>query len=244
MKKVLWIIVFQLLILVELAVGQATISGTVVDENDVPVPGANITIVGFPDMGTITDLNGMYSVDLPEEATNLLFSYVGMIPQEVEIGTKKFIDVKFQGDDIGLSEVIVVAYGTTKKSSFTGSVNVVKAKQLETTSETSFDKALQGNAPGVQVTSASGQAGSQATIRIRGVGSLNASSSPLYVIDGIPIEAGNISDVADPTNYGTSSTVLSSLNPADIESISVLKDASASSLYGAVKLNLRKNGWI
>ncbi len=236
MKKSLWIIVLHFIMFTQVTVGQTLISGTVLDENDVPVPGANVTVVGFPDSGTITDLNGMYSVEVPDDATSLLFTYIGKIPQEVEIGNKKYIDINFQEDDIDLNEVVVVAYGTTKKSSFTGSVNVIKAKKFEATPEMSFDKALQGDAPGIQVISASGQIGSQATVRIRGVGSLNASSSPLYVVDGVPIESGNLSDIADDY-YGTSTTVLSSINPADIESVSVLKDAAASSLYGARAAN-------
>ena len=162
-------------------------------------------------------------------------SYIGMQMQEVAV--KPNIQVVLRSDSELLEEVVVVAYGAAKKNSLTGSVATVKSDAIEKISTASFEKALQGQTAGLQVGSVSGQPGTVSQVRVRGIGSMSASSTPLYVIDGVPISSKNISKVADEDNYGTSSNPLSNLNPSDIESVSVLKDASAASLYGSRAAN-------
>lgn len=217
------------------AFAQTTVTGTVTDPNGDPVPGANIRVKGFSDAGTITDLNGSFTLNVPAGATTLVFSFVGMKTTEVEISARSIIDFKFETEDFAVDEVVVVAYGVTQKSSFTGSVGVVKSEELGKSTNSTFVNSLQGNVSGVQINTASGQPGASTDIIIRGMGSFGG-SSPLYVIDGVPVASGNFSSVAS-SDYGTSSTILSTLNPSDIESVSILKDASAASLYGSRAAN-------
>lgn len=195
------------------------ISGTVTSSEDgMPFPGVSVTVKGTT-IGMSTDMNGKYTLNVPANATTLVFSFIGFKTKEVAI-TGNVIDVVLDPDTQELDEVVVVAYGTATKSSFTGSASTVKAEKLEKIQTSSVSKALEGAAAGVQVISTSGQPGEDATIRIRGIGSINASSAPLYVVDGVPY-GGNIS----------------AINPSDIESISVLKDAAANSLYGSRAAN-------
>ena len=196
------------------AVAQTQVNGTVVSQDDgEPVVGATVMVVGTQ-VGAVTDINGKFSLTCPKGKSTLRITYVGMEP--IEVGARPNMRIMLTSDKQALDEVIVVAYGTTKKSSFTGSAENISADKLELRPITNVAKGIEGQASGVQVTSASGQPGSSPSIRIRGYGSINASSSPLYVVDGIPYD-GN----------------LSSLNPADIESMTILKDASAGALYGA-----------
>ena len=236
MKRITVLLVFFVFLGVQVF-AQSTVTGTVTDASDgQPIPGVTVSVKGFSNAGTLTDIDGKYSIKVPEGGTNLVYSFVGMKAQSKAIGGQAVINVQMQSDDIGLDEVIVVAYGTTKKSSFTGSVGIVKDDAIEKVTSASFVNSLQGTVSGLQVQNSSGQPGAQAVVRIRGVGSLDASSAPLYVIDGVPVSATNYSEIADD-GYGTSSSILSTLNPADIESVSVLKDASASSLYGSRAAN-------
>ncbi len=145
------------------------------------------------------------------------------------------INISLQSSDQTLDEVMVVAYGTAKKGTFTGAASVIKQDAIKDLPATSFENALIGRAAGVQVTSSSGQAGATPSIRIRGIGSMNASNEPLYVIDGVPVVSGNAGQMKDYTF--TTNNVMSSLNPADIESVTILKDAAASSLYGSRAAN-------
>ncbi len=192
------------------------ITGKVTGADDgLPIPGVTIAIPGTS-TGTVTDINGNYQITLDANVTTLRFSYVGMTTQDVEIGNRTVINVVMKFSVTALDEVIVVAYGTTTKKSFTGSATSVKTEKLEKLSVTNVSSALQGNATGVQVISSSGQPGTDATIRIRGIGSINASSNPLYVVDGVP--------------FGGS---INSIQPSDIESMTVLKDAAATALYGS-----------
>ncbi|WP_262726806.1 SusC/RagA family TonB-linked outer membrane protein, partial [Bacteroides uniformis] len=165
----------------------------------------------------------------------MLISYVGMQTQEVAVAPS--LRVILKSDSEILDEVTVIAYGTAKKNSLTGSVATIKSSDMEKLPVTSFEKALQGLSPGLQIASVSGQPGSSTQVRIRGIGSMSASSTPLYVIDGVAIEAANLSEVANTSKYGTSANPLSNLNPNDIESITILKDASAASLYGSRAAN-------
>ncbi|MDE5625240.1 MAG: SusC/RagA family TonB-linked outer membrane protein, partial [Muribaculaceae bacterium] len=190
------------------------VSGTVVYAgDDEPLPGATILPVGGG-QGTSTDLDGKFTLTVPASVTKLKVSYVGMIEQTVNAGQD--IVVKLDNSENNLDEVMVVAYGTAKKSAYTGSASVVKADQIESRQVTNAVSALAGTVAGAQVLTTNGQPGSSPTVYIRGVGSLNAGTQPLYVVDGMPFDG----DIA-------------SLNTNDIESMTVLKDAAAAALYGA-----------
>jgi len=190
------------------------ISGIVVDEIGEPVIGASVVVKGNALIGVSTDIEGRFRLDVPSSAQKLIVRYLGMLEQEVAVAPSVFVTLYSSSNE--LDELIVVAYGTTKKSSFTGSAEVIKNEAIERRSVANLSKAIEGIVPGVQSTSGGGQPGAEASIRIRGIGSINASSTPLYVVDGAPYDGD-----------------INALNPNDIESISVLKDASASALYGA-----------
>ena len=208
---------------------KGTVTGT---KNGLSIPGVSIVVKDNANIGTSTDINGKYSITVPSSAKILLFTSIGMKPKEIPINGRSVIDVVLEPDVLKMDEVVVVAYGTIKKASFTGSASVVNNEKLQKISTPSVAKALVGSSPGIMVNSASGQPGSQPTIRIRGTGSIKATSSPLYVVDGIPITTGNYS------SFGYSgSDVLSILNSNDIESVTVLKDAAAASLYGSAAAN-------
>lgn len=192
------------------------ISGTVTGAEDgAPLPGVSVVVQGTT-IGTVTDFEGNYSLSVPESANALVFSFVGLRTAEVPIDSRSVIDVTLEIDAVGIDEVMVVAYGTAKKASFTGSAENISSDKIDNIQATSVSKLLEGATAGLQVSSATGQPGSQAAIRIRGIGSINASSNPLYVVDGVP--------------YGG---CLNSISPDDIESITVLKDATAAALYGS-----------
>ncbi len=196
-----------------MALAQIQVSGTVTTaDNGDPVIGAAIKVLGT-NTGTVTDVDGRFSLSVPA-GSKLQISYIGM--KTKVLAARRDMKVTLENDNQVLEEVMVVAYGTSKKSSFTGSAENIDSKKLELRPVTSVTKALEGNASGLQMTSGSGQPGSSPSIHIRGYGSVNASNSPLIVVDGIPFD-------------GT----LSNINPSDIESMTVLKDASAGALYGA-----------
>ncbi len=192
------------------------VTGIVISaEDNEPIVGATVLVKGTA-LGTVTDIEGRYTINsVPANAKTLVFSYVGMRTQEVGImtGVQKIV---MATDSELIDEVVVVAYGTQKRSSFTGAASTVGAQSIEKRAITNVTSALEGNASGVQVTSTSGQPGESASVRIRGFGSINASSAPLYVVDGAVYE-GYIGDI----------------NPADIESMTILKDAASTSLYGS-----------
>lgn len=214
---------------------QGSIRGTVTDaETNEPLAGVSILIKGTS-QGVATNIDGQYTLDNVASNAVLIFSYIGYVRKEVEVGGRTVIDVSIMPDLSQLGELIVVAYGQTTKESFTGSANVIEAATLQNVPVTSFQDALSGKAAGVSVTSGSGQAGSTTSIQIRGVGSMSASTQPLYVIDGVPVVSGNTGQLSDYI-YATNN-VMNTLNPSDIESISILKDASASSLYGSRAAN-------
>ncbi|MDE5584919.1 MAG: SusC/RagA family TonB-linked outer membrane protein, partial [Muribaculaceae bacterium] len=199
--------------------GQRTASGYVYSvSDDQPVIGATVLVKGTS-VGTSTDLDGNFVLNnIPENATKLVVSYVGMHSQEVAIGQN--LRIGLQNDSQQLDDLMVVAYGTAKKSEYTGSASVVKADQIQDALVSSVTSVLTGKVSGVQTLSSDGRPGSSPALRIRGVGSINASSSPLIVLDGVPFD-GAISDIA----------------PSDVESMTVLKDAAANSLYGARAAN-------
>ncbi|MFA8300249.1 MAG: SusC/RagA family TonB-linked outer membrane protein [Hyphomicrobiales bacterium] len=235
MKKISLLLAFLLMLSTQAIFAQSeTIKGLVTDENNEPLPFVTVVIKGTTN-GSTTSIDGSFQLDAQPNDV-LVFSFVGYKTLEVPINGRKKVDVNLLPDSKMLEEVMVVAYGTTTKKSFTGSASTVKADVLERLPVSSFDKALQGNASGVQVNDNSGQPGAATSIRIRGIGTLNASAEPLYVIDGVAINNSDISGVAN-SEYGTSTNPLSAINPADIESVNILKDASAASLYGSRAAN-------
>ena len=214
MMKKLTMILACLFLSVGMAFAQSTVSGTVTSKSDgQPVIGATVKVVGI-NVGAVTDANGRFTFTAPKGAKHVEVSYVGMITQTIPVGSN--LRIVLAEDPKVLDEVMVVAYGTTKKSSFTGSAETVDSKEMELRPITSATKAIEGHVNGVQTTSGSGQPGSSPSIIIRGFGSINASNTPLYVVDGIPYDGS-----------------IASINPSDIESMTVLKDASAGALYGA-----------
>ena len=193
-----------------------TITGKVTGEQD-KQPLAGVTVlVKNSTIGTVTGVDGKYSVTVPSLDATLVFSFVGMQTIEVPLNNKTVVDVSMVPSVLGLDEVIVTAYGTSKKASFTGSASVTKSSDIQKVQASSVLSTLAGNVSGVQVTNASGQAGINPQIRIRGISSINGVSDPLYVVNGAPFGGD-----------------LNSIDPNDVESITVLKDASATALYGS-----------
>lgn len=213
------------------AMAQRTVSGKVTDDTGESLPGVNVVIKGTT-TGVTTDLDGNFRISVDDGAT-LIFSYVGFETQEIEVGARTTIDVTL-GGATELQEVVVVGYGTTLKSEFTGSSVSVGSEQLEKLPVLSADQALQGLAAGVQVTSASGTPGGGISLRVRGQTSISASNDPLYVVDGVPVVSGNLQQNGFG---GQGGNALAGLNPNDIESIEVLKDASSTAIYGARAAN-------
>lgn len=201
-----------------------TVKGKVIDATlKEGVIGANVVVKGTTN-GTITDYDGNYTLsDVPSNGI-LVFSYIGMEAKEVPVNNQKVINVTLSESSVALKEVVAIGYGSVKKGDATGSVTAIKADEISRGVATSPQDLLQGKTPGVVVTSAGGAPGSGATIRIRGGSSLTASNDPLVVIDGVPVDNSGISGVSNP---------LSTVHPNDIESFTVLKDASATAIYGS-----------
>ncbi|MCI1189068.1 TonB-dependent receptor [Hymenobacter sp. DH14] len=191
------------------------------------IPGATVIVKGG-NQGTSTDANGQYSLAVPATSTTLVFSFVGYDKKEVTVGEQSVINVTLTAASTGLDEVVVVGYGTQLRRDLTGNVATITGKEIATSPVQSFDQALQGRAPGVNITTPNGVLNNPPVIRVRGTNSINLSSAPLVVIDGIPAYSGNTSAVGSVPN-----NPLSNLNPADIESMEVLKDASSTAIYGS-----------
>ncbi|MDD3736763.1 MAG: TonB-dependent receptor plug domain-containing protein, partial [Bacteroidales bacterium] len=232
MKKLIFI--FLSVLFVNAGMAQTRVTGTVTAAEDgSPIPYAVVLVKGSRGVGTNTDADGRYSLsNVPTDAV-LVFSYVGYKTQEIPVSGRSVINVEMETDALALDEVIVVAYGTSTKGTFTGAASVVKADAIRDVPTLSFESAMGGKIAGLQITTLSGQAGSTSSIRVRGIGSMNASNEPLYVVDGVPVISGNVSQMG---NY-TTSNVMNTINPNDIESITVLKDAAASALYGSRAAN-------
>ena len=212
MKKI-----FTLLFLVALSLGiyaDQHVNGVVVDSKGEPVIGASIQAKGST-QGTISNYDGTFEVNVPDSVKKLVVSFVGMATQEVAVG-KNLKVVLLENSEL-IQEVVVTGYGNVSKGAYAGSAQAVKAEDIEKKNPSDITKALAGEVAGVQVVNSSGQPGTVSSIQIRGIGSISASSAPLYVVDGIPLEAGSIS----------------SIDPGDIASTTILKDATATSLYGS-----------
>lgn len=219
---------------------QTTISGVVTDKTGEPLIGVTVLEKGAS-TGTTTNLDGDYNITVADATKAVLvFSYVGMTTQEVAVAGRTTIDVTMDDSAVALNEVVVVGYGTQKKSDLTGSVASIDESQLNQTIAANADQMLQGKIAGVSVTQNSGAPGGATSIRVRGASSLNSSNEPLYVIDGIPMtNTSSIGgfDWAGGSNGQTTVNPLASIAPSDIVSINVLKDASACAIYGAAGAN-------
>ena len=230
MKRKLMLLLACLFVGIGLVTAQVTkVTGTVISEEDgLPVVGASILVKGTT-VGTVTDMDGKFTLsNVPSSAKTLVVSFIGMATQEV--GIKSNLQISLKADTEVLDEVMVVAYGTARKASFTGSASVMKAGEISTQKE-SLVKSLEGKVAGVRVGGSTGDPGSDQKILIRGIGSINGSTQPLYVVDGVPV-------VNDDMSSGLKSqSVLSSINPDDIASMTILKDAAAASLYGSRAAN-------
>ncbi len=202
--------------------GQRKVSGTISDDKNEALVGVNITVKGTLS-GTISDKNGKYSITLVNDQSTLVYSYIGYLGQEITVENRSVIDIIMLVDEETLNEVVVVGYGTQDRKDVTGAVATIKNQNIKDMAVTSIDQKLAGQVAGVQVSQVSGAPGSAPVIRIRGSGSLGAGDEPLYVIDGFPV-----------TNYYSKfSNPLSTISPDDIESISILKDASSTAIYGS-----------
>lgn len=204
---------------------QVVVKGTVKDESGQNMPGVNVVLKGTLS-GTVTDANGMYSIILPSgvEDLVLVFSFIGYHSQEIRLNGQTTLDIGLQPSVEALGEVVVVGYGTQKKTELTGAVSSISAQEIMQSGAISVDQALQGRIAGLQMTQNTGIPGGGTSIQIRGLGSVNSSNEPIYIIDGVIIDA--------QTGVYTQNAI-SSLNPNDVESIDVLKDASATAIYGA-----------
>jgi TonB-dependent starch-binding outer membrane protein SusC len=207
------------------------VSGKVSEAGSGGLPGVNVLVKGTS-QGTVTDIDGNFTISVGSDAT-LVFSFIGFVTEEVVVGARTSIEVKLSPDIRQLSEVVVIGYGTQVKREITGSVSKVEGRKIMETSTPSFEAALQGQASGVQVIQGSGLAGSGSVIRIRGIASISAGADPLYVVDGIPITADNFLAEANWQNGAFNNNPLSAINPNDIQSIEILKDAAATGIYGS-----------
>ncbi|MFC1225372.1 SusC/RagA family TonB-linked outer membrane protein [Pedobacter sp. BG31] len=225
MKKLLFSMILSLG-LISFAFAQGKVITGKVTSASGPVPGVSVFVKGSPANGTQSDATGAFKLTVANDAKTLVFSFIGYKIKEVPI-TGSILNVNLEEENNTLSDVVVVGYGTQNKRDVTGSVASVKAKDLENLPVTSFEQALQGKAAGVQIAAQNGKLGQGITVRVRGAASVTAGSEPLYIVDGIPITSGDFSSTTAPTS------ALADLNTNDIESIEVLKDASASAIYGA-----------
>lgn len=208
------------------------VKGTVLDDLKLGMPGVNVVVKGTT-TGTITDFDGNYSISVPGDKAVLVYSFMGYVPQEIQVGNKNQINVTLKEDSKQLDEVVVVGYGEVRKKDLTGAVAQLKPSDSESQIFTSVDNILQGKIAGVSINSSGSTPGGAVSVQIRGANSLRGDNQPLYVIDNIPMAStaeGAANGVGD---FQAAQNPLTSLNPQDIESIEVLKDASATAIYGA-----------
>ena len=189
------------------------VTGKVIGDDGEPVIGASVIVKGTT-VGTVTDFDGNFVLNVPSNGKQLEISYVGMKKQLVKVTPK--MNIVMESDSQALDEVMVVAYGTAKKSAFTGSAAAIKSEKIGKRQTSNVTNALSGEVAGVQITNTNGEPGAKPSVRIRGIGSMSAGNEPLYVVDGVPFEGG-----------------IETINPQDIESMTVLKDAASNALYGA-----------
>lgn len=221
---------------------QRTVSGVVKDDTNAPLPGVAVVVPGTT-KGVITDVDGRYNISLTDADTQLSYSFIGYTTQTVEVGGQSSINITLEPESTELDDVVVVGYGTMKKSDLSGASVSVGEDAIKGSIITNLDQSLQGRAAGVTSVSTSGAPGSSSSIRVRGQATINANAEPLYVIDGVIIQSAGTSGadygLGDALGNGSTSTIspLSTINPADIVSMEILKDASATAIYGAQGAN-------
>lgn len=222
-----------------LTFAQSKVTGVVKDSSGEPIIGASVTVKGAQGLGTVTDIDGNFTLSLPSGKKQLLVTYIGFTPQTVDASGKNTFTIVLKEDNKTLNEVVVVGYGTMKKSDLAGATGSMDEKKMKTSIITNLDQSLGGRVAGVTSMATSGAPGSSTSIRVRGQATINAGAEPLYVVDGVIWNNSNTSGssvgLGDALGNGSVSTVspLSSLNPSDIVSMEVLKDASATAIYGA-----------
>ena len=204
-------------------IAERIVQGRVTEATGQGLPGVNVVVKGTS-QGTTTNEQGSYSINVPDNGATLVFSFVGYLSQEVSVGNRSTINLVLEADTKVLSEVVVIGYGTAKKSDLTGAVGSVKEAELRERPAPSLNQMLSGRLPGVQVNTNSGRPGGRTNVRIRGFSSINSSNNPLYVVDGVMLPQGNLSQYSSAIDY---------INPNDIVSVEVLKDASSTAIYGA-----------
>nr|WP_262899935.1 TonB-dependent receptor [Aquirufa aurantiipilula] len=204
-------------------VADISVTGKVTDETNAGIPGVNVMVKGTT-KGVMTDANGSYKIVVADSRSVLVFSAIGYIQQEIAVGNQSTININLKPDNKYLDEIVVIGYGTQKKSDLTGSVSSIKTDQLLERPATSLNQALSGRMAGVQVSTNSGRPGGRTTVRVRGFSSINSSNNPLYVVDGVMLPQGTMNQFSSAIDY---------LNPNDIVSVEVLKDASSTAIYGA-----------
>lgn len=230
MKKIALLLAFFAFGLNVLLAQTKEITGIVTSSEDGgTMPGVSISVKGTS-LGTITDMNGRFVLKVPADAKTLLFSFVGMTSQEVVIGNQSVINIQLKAEDISVDEVVVVGYGVQKKREVTGAISQVKGDAIANLATPSFESQLAGRSAGVQITAANGVLGEAPRIRIRGVGSISQGTYPLVVVDGMPVFTGDVGGYA-------STNAMGDINPADIESVEILKDGSATAIYGSRAAN-------
>lgn len=231
MKKKLSFLGVLLFLTFSLFGQQIRVTGTVTDEADgSTLPGVTVLVKGTT-IGTVTDINGDYSINVDSDAI-LVFSFIGMATREVPVQGRSIINVSLSSDVALLEEIVVVGYGTRLKYELTGSISSVRAEEITNHTMPSIETALHGRTAGVHISAGTGKLGQQVRTRIRGASSISASNQPLFVVDGIPVQTQNMGTAGnEPTNP------LADLNPRDIESVEVLKDASAAAIYGSRAAN-------
>ncbi len=233
MKKIPLLLAFLAIIGMQVVFAQTRdISGKVTSTDDgSPIPGTSVVVKGSS-LGTITDMEGIYKLKVPQDAKVLVFTFVGMASKEVEIGNQSMVNVQLLPQNVSVDEVVVVGYGVQKKREVTGAISQVKGDAIASLATPSFESQLAGRSAGVQITSATGVLGEAPRIRIRGIGSLSQGTYPLVVVDGMPIITGNVGGDATVNAMG-----MGDINPADIESVEILKDGSATAIYGSRAAN-------
>ena len=211
------------------ALAQKTVTGKVTDRQGEALIGANVSVVGDQLIGTVTDLEGMFSLEVPSATEKLTISYTGYKTLEVAIGANNYVEASMDAGEL-LDEVVVIGYGVQRKSDITSSISKVDGSSIAGIMTPNFATQLAGRAPGVQITQQTGIVGEGPRIRIRGIASVNSGTFPLVVVDGIPIYTGDLGGYASASGLGD-------INPADIESYEILKDGAATAIYGSRAAN-------